>query len=287
MSDSPYIHNVTFEDFQALVIENSFKQPVLVDFWADWCQPCQALMPILSKLADEYNGAFVLAKVNSDEQGELAAQAGVRSLPTVKLFIDGQIVNEFMGALPEGQVRDFLAPYITTQSDVALQEALAAYQQGQPQQALEIMNKALAEDPQNASLKINIAKLVANEGDYESASALMETLSDEQKEQPEARELIAQIKLAGQLKDLGDPAELEQRIEQDANDLEARLEMAQYLAASGQHEAALQLLLEVMQKDASFNDGAARKALLGIFDLLGSDNPLVKTYRRRMMTLLH
>jgi len=287
MSDSPYIHNVTFEDFQALVIENSFKQPVLVDFWADWCQPCQALMPILSKLADEYNGAFVLAKVNSDEQGELAAQAGVRSLPTVKLFIDGQIVNEFMGALPEGQVRDFLAPYITTQSDVALQEALAAYQQGQPQQALEIMNKALAEDPQNASLKINIAKLVANEGDYESASALMETLSDEQKEQPEARELIAQIKLAGQLKDLGDPAELEQRIEQDANDLQARLEMAQYLAASGQHEAALQLLLEVMQKDASFNDGAARKALLGIFDLLGSDNPLVKTYRRRMMTLLH
>jgi putative thioredoxin len=287
MSNSPYIHNVTAEDFQSLVIENSFKQPVLVDFWADWCQPCQALMPVLAKLTEEYNGAFVLAKVNSDEQGELAAQAGVRSLPTVKLFVDGQVANEFMGALPESQVREFLAPYLTTESDIALQNAMAAYQEGKPEDALEIMNKALAEDPQNARLKINIAKMVANEGDYESASALIDTLSDEQKEQPEAKELAAQLKLAGQLKDIGDPAELQQRIEQDADDLEARTQMANYLTASGQYEPALQLLLEVMQKDRAFNDGAARQGLLDLFDILGNDNPLVKTYRRRMFTLLH
>ena len=287
MSDSPFIHNVTAENFQSLVIENSFKQPVLVDFWADWCQPCQALMPILAKLAEEYNGAFVLAKVNSDEQGELAAQAGVRSLPTVKLFVNGQIINEFMGALPEGQVREFLEPYITSATDEVLQQASTAYHEGRHQDALDMHNQALAEDPQNAKLKINIAKMVANNGDYESATALIDTLTDEQKDHPEVRELNAQIKLAGQLADIGDPEELQQRIEQNPDDLEARMQMANYLTASSQYEQALQLLLEVMQKDSAFNDGAARQGLLDLFDMLGNDNPLVKTYRRRMFTLLH
>ncbi len=287
MTDSPFIHDVTAENFQSLVLENSFQQPVLVDFWAEWCQPCQALMPVLAKLAAEFNGAFVLAKVNSDEQGELAAQAGVRSLPTVKLFVDGQIVNEFMGALPEAQVREFLAPYITSESDAVMVDALQAYQEGREQDALDMMNKALAEDPQNAKLKINIAKIVANQGDYESATALIDTLSDAEKDQPEVKELAAQIKLAGQLQDIGDPTELQQRVAEDPDDLDAQMKLSQYLTASGQYEAAIQALLHVMTKDRAFNEGAARQGLLDIFDMLGHENPLVKTYRRRMFTLLH
>lgn len=287
MSDSPFIHNVTAEDFQSLVIENSFKQPVLVDFWAEWCNPCQVLIPILSKLADEYQGAFILAKVNSDEQGELAAQAGVRSLPTVKLFINGQAVNEFMGALPESEVRKFLDQYIQSESDKVLEVAIQAFNEGRQQDALEMLNQALAADPQNAKLKINIARLVANQGDFDSATALIDTLSDDEKGQPEVKELLAQIKLSNQLKDAGDPKELQQRIEQNPDDLDALLKMSNYMTASGEYEAAMELLMKIMQKDSSFNDEAGRKGLLDMFDLLGGDNPLVKSYRRKMFTLLH
>lgn len=287
MSESPFIHQVTMQDFQSLVIDNSFKQPVLVDFWADWCQPCQSLIPVLHKLAEEYNGAFHLAMVNSDEQGELAAQAGVRSLPTVKLFVDGQIVNEFMGAQPESEVRKFLEPYIKTEADTVLDEAIAAYTQGNKDQAMELLNAALAKDPDNAKLKINIAKLVANENDFDSASALIDSLSAEDKELPEAKEIIAHIKLANQLKEAGDPKELQQRIEQNPDDLDALLKMSNYLSASENYEAAIELLFRVMQKDSSFNDGAARKGLLDLFDLLGNDHPLVKASRRKMFTLLH
>lgn len=287
MSDSPYIHNVTAEDFQTVVIENSFKQPVLVDFWAEWCNPCQALIPVLTKLADEFQGAFILAKVNSDEQGELAAQAGVRSLPTVKLFINGQIVDEFMGALPESEVRKFLDKHIQSESDAVVQEAMVAYTEGREQEALEMLNSALASDPQNAGLKINIAKLVANQGDYDSATALIDTLSDEQKDQAEVRELLAQINLANRLKDAGDPKELEQRLQDNPDDLEALLQMSNYNTASGNYETAIEMLLKIMQKDRGFNDDAGRTGLLEIFNLLGNENPLVQKYRRRMFTLLH
>ncbi len=287
MSDSPNIYNVTIEDFESLVIQNSFKQPVLVDFWADWCQPCQSLIPVLHKLAEEYQGAFTLAMVNSDEQGELAAQAGVKSLPTVKLFVDGRMVNEFMGALPESEVKKFLDPYIKTESDQILTAAFQAFGEGKEQEALEMLNTALANDPQNSKLKINIAKLVANQNDFDSAIALINTLSDEEKEQPEVKEILTQIKLANQLKDLGDPAELEQRINDNPDDLDALLQMSTYLNAGGNHEAAIKILMQIMMKDRSFNDGAGQKGLIEIFDMLGGENPLVQTYRRKMFTLLH
>lgn len=287
MSDSPYIHNVTAQDFQTLVIDNSFKQPVLVDFWAEWCNPCQVLIPILSKLADEYKGAFILAKVNSDEQGELAAQAGVRSLPTVKLFVNGQIVDEFMGALPEPEVRKFLDQHIQSESDSTVHEAMVAYSEGREQEALDMLNNALANDPQNAGLKINIAKLVANQGDYDSATALINTLTDEEKDKPEVIEMTAQIKLANQLKDAGDPKELEQRLQENPEDLEALLQMSNYHTASGNYETAIEMLLKIMQKDRTFKDDAGRNGLLDIFNILGNENPLVQKYRRRMFTLLH
>ncbi len=287
MSDSPYILNVTAEDFQTSVIDNSFKQPVLLDFWADWCQPCQALIPVLTKLAEEYNGAFVLAKVNSDEQGELAAQAGVRSLPTVKLVINGQIVNEFMGALPESQVRQFLEPYITTEADTILDEAMQAYEQGKEQDALDMLNQALANDPQNAKLKINIAKLVANQGDHDSATALLDTLSDEQANEPEVKELKAQLKLVNQLKEAGDPNELKQRVEKDPDDLEALLQLSKFMTASGDYQEAMELLIKIMIKDRAYEGGAARQGLIDIFDMLGHDNELVKKYRRKMFSMLH
>ncbi len=287
MSDSPFIHNVTAETFNELVIENSFKQPVLVDFWADWCNPCQALIPVLTKLAEEYNGAFILAKVNSDEQGQLAAQAGVRSLPTVKLFINGQMANEFMGALPESEVRKFLEPYIQSATDSYISEAEVAFQEGREQDAMKILNDALAQDPQNGSLKINIAKLLMMQGNAESAGALIDSLSEDDKKRDEATEIMAQIKLADKLKEAGDPEELKARIQTNPDDLDALLQMSIYLTASGEYQAAMDMLLSIMMKDRKFKEDAGRQGLIDLFELLGGDNALVKAYRRKMFTLLH
>ncbi len=288
MSDSPFVRNVTAETFQQEVIEASFQQPVLVDFWAEWCNPCQMLVPVLTRLAEEYQGAFILAKVNTDEQRELAAQAGVRSLPTVKLFVDGQIVNEFMGALPEAEVRKFLEPYLQGgAANEVLEAAQQAFDSGRDEEGLEILNQALAEDPENATLKFNIARISANRGDYDSAQALLDSLPPEQRDKDEVRELQAQIRLAKELENIGDPNELKQRIEQNPDDLDAQLKMSHYLTAQGQYEAAMELLLNIMKKDRSFGDDAGRKGLLDLFELLGADHPLTKTWRRKMFSLLH
>jgi len=287
MSDSPFVVNVTAETFQQQVIENSFKQPVLADFWAEWCNPCQMLVPVLTKLAEEYRGAFVLAKINTDEQQELAAQAGVRSLPTVKLFVDGQVVNEFMGALPESEVRRFLEPYLKGPADEVIALAEQAFAEGREQEGLDLLNQALADNPDNGKLKIGIARVAAGRGDYDGAQALLDSLSAEDKESDAARELLAQLKVARQLEDIGDPDELQRRIEQNPDDLEAMLKLSHYLTAQAQYEPAMELLLKIMQKDRQFEDDAGRQGLLNLFEILGNEHPLTKTYRRRMFTLLH
>lgn len=157
MSESPYIHNVGMQNFQQLVLEKSMAKPVLVDFWADWCQPCQTIMPMLTKLAEEYGGKFELAKVNADAEQELAAHFGIKSLPTMKLFYQGQLVDERMGALPESEIRAMLDKHIVSETDQLMQAAMSAYQQGQTEAALEMLNQALAKDPDNAELKVTIA----------------------------------------------------------------------------------------------------------------------------------
>ena len=146
MGESPYIHNVGMQNFQHLVLEKSINTPVLVDFWADWCQPCQTIMPMLAKLADEYGGKFELAKVNADEEQELAAHFGIKSLPTMKLFYQGQIVDERLGAVPESDIRAMLDKHIVSESDQFMQAAMLAHQQGQTDKAIELLNHALARE---------------------------------------------------------------------------------------------------------------------------------------------
>jgi putative thioredoxin len=212
MSESPYIHNVGMNNFQQLVLEKSVNKPVLVDFWADWCQPCQTIMPMLAKLAEEYGGKFELAKVNADQEQELAAHFGIKSLPTMKLFYQGQLVDERMGALPESEIRAMLDKHIVSESDKFMQAAMMAYQQGQTDQALEMLNHALANDPENAELKVTIAQMVHAQGDTESAVALLDSLDEEGSKLDAAIKLRAEIKLAAQLADLPSMEEIEKRL---------------------------------------------------------------------------
>jgi len=287
MSESPYIHNVGMQNFQNLVLEKSINKPVLVDFWADWCQPCQTIMPMLAKLAEEYDGKFELAKVNADEEQELAAHFGIKSLPTMKLFYQGQIVDERLGAVPESEIRAMIDKHIVSESDQLIQAAMMAYQQGHTEQALEVLNSALAKDPDNAELKVTIAQMVYREGDSESALALLDSLDDESSKLDNAIKLRAEINLAAQLAGLPDLGEIEQRLAQNPNDLEALLQKSRHLTAQGDYDNAMECLLTIMRTDRGFEDDAGRTSLLELFDMLGGEHPSVQKYRRKLFNLLH
>ncbi len=287
MSESPYIHNVSMQNFQNLVLEKSINKPILVDFWADWCQPCQTIMPMLAKLAEEYAGKFELAKVDADAEQELAAHFGIKSLPTMKLFFKGQVVDERMGAVPESDIRAMLDKHIVSESDQFMQAAMLSYQQGQTEQALEMLNQALAKDPDNAELKITIAQMVQEQGDSESALALLDSLDDAGGKLDSAIKLRAEINMAVQLADLPDLNEIEQRLQQNPGDLEALLQKSRHLTALTDYDNAMECLLTIMRSDRSFEDDAGRNGLLELFDLLGGEHPSVQTYRRKLFTLLH
>lgn len=287
MSESPYIHNVNAQNFQTVVLENSLKVPVLVDFWADWCQPCQTLMPMLAKLAEEYGGKFILAKVNSDEEQDLAAHFGIKSLPTMKLFVDGQIVGEKMGVLPEPEIRAFIDQYITSESDSLMNSANALFEQGNTAEGLALMNQALAKDPTNADLKINMATVVMSQGDKDSALALLDSLSNDDKKKDEAVKLLAAINLSTQLEGIPSMEEIESDLSKDPKNPEALLNKSTHLSAQGEHELAMECLLEIMKSDQQFQDGAARKAMFVLFDMLGGEHPAVQKYRRKLFTLLY
>ena len=287
MIESAYIHNVGAQDFQALVIENSYKQPVLVDFWADWCEPCKSLAPVLSKLAEEYNGKFILAKVDTEKEQELAAHFGVKSLPTMKVIVNGQIAGERVGAIPESEIRALIDPLIISESDKVMAAAMAAQDEGRTQDALDLMNQALANDPASIDLKINIAKLVLLQGDMKSASALLDSLSDEDSKNEEAVKLRAKINMASQLEDLPPMEQIEQSLADNPKDLEALLDKSRHLSASGLYEQAMEILLQIMTIDRQFQDHAGRKGLLALFDMLGGEQEAVQKYRRKLFTLLH
>ncbi|HUV21124.1 MAG TPA: thioredoxin [Gammaproteobacteria bacterium] len=287
MSESPYIHNVSMQNFQNLVLEKSIDKPVLVDFWADWCQPCQTIMPMLAKLAEEYAGKFELAKVNADQEQELAAHFGIKSLPTMKLFFQGKLVDERLGAVAESEIRAMLDKHIVSEAQQYMQAAMLAYDQGQPEQALEMLNLALTRDPDNASIKVTIAELVHAQGDTASAITLLDSLDSEGSKLDAAIKLRAAIKLAEQLAELPALEEVEQRLLQDPLDLEALLFKSRHLTALGDYDNAMACLLTIVRTDRGFEDDIGRVSLLALFDLLGGEHPSVQTCRRKLFTLLH
>lgn len=275
--------DVSANNFSEVVIDGSRKTPVIVDFWAPWCAPCRALTPILEKLAGEYQGKFTLAKINSDENQELAAEFGVRGIPNVKAFVDGKPVDEFSGALPEPLVRKFLERVIPSPAEELRLEARGSYQQTKDAaSALALLTRAIELDPKNERAIIDSAAIMVGLGQFEDAKRLLATLSPLTQMDESVSALRARMDFAASAAAAPDAESLKQRIARDPADLDARLLLANLCVASEDYATALDQLLEIVRRDRSFRDDIARKTMLQVFSLLGNEGDLVSEYRRRL-----
>ncbi len=288
MSDFPFVVDIQdTEHFKLQVMEASKQQPVLVDFWADWCQPCKTLIPMLVKLAEEYKGAFILAKVNADEQQELVAAAGVRNLPTVKLFKDGAIVDEFMGAKTESEIRQFLDAHIDNESQNVIEQALELSESGAHEQALEALKQLNQDDPSNTDVYLATARIYLQSGDLDNCEAVLKALPANIQISDEARKIQDELDFARATKDAPDVSEIVAQLETEPENHELRVQLANQYTVSHQYEKALQELLYILRKDMNFQEGKAKEAMLKIFEILGNQEPIVRKYRTKLATLLY
>jgi putative thioredoxin len=272
------------ENFESDVLERSHEVPVLVDFWAPWCGPCRVLGPVLEKLADEYAGKFVLAKINVDESPSLAGAFGVQGIPAVKLIKDGEIAGEFTGALPEPAVREMLSRYLPSEYDEQADEAAELEEQGKPAEAQAIYQSILDAEPNHPKSLLGLARVLMNAGDRDGALQTLERISPVAEERKLADRMIARLQLQGDQS--ADEATLRQKLAAEPGSIEARFDLAQALAANEKFEEALSEFLNIVKSDRGFRDDGARKAMVQIFDVLPPDDPLIDKYRSELAKVL-
>jgi putative thioredoxin len=289
MSNSPYIFEATMDNFQQDVMEASSRTPILIDVWAEWCAPCKQLMPLLEKLADEYRGGFMLAKVNADQQEQLTGSLGVRSLPTVILVKDGQAIDGFNGALPESEIRKILDKHIEIPEDeeAPYDKAHRLWEEGDVEAALAVLTEMNRNNPEDLKVLIDLAQLKAELGDLETAEQVLESLPPEEKMQHQAKQLAARIKFLKASAELPPVHELEDALDKDPKDPNALHLLALHHILQENNAEAMDLLIRLMQVDSKYKDEVAKTTLIELFDKLGNNNPDVRTYRRKLYTLMH
>lgn len=286
MATDKFVIEVTAENFQEAVVENSQKVPVLLDFWAPWCQPCKSLIPVLHKIAEDFNGALILAKINTEENPELGSHFQIRSIPTVMLVKDGAVVDKFNGALPESGVLEFLKKHgVVNQLDAILEEAKNLSASGDFETLVEILNGALQEYSDNTQIKQELAKGLIRLHKLDEAKSILDLVSDADKMTNEYKALYASLSFSGEVLNADELEKLQEKA--SSGDLEALDKLAMNALTQGEYETGLEYLMQILSKDKSYNNGKSHKTLLDTLALLGNSNPLVATYRRKLFTLLY
>ena len=275
---------VSEASFREHVIERSRERPVVVDFWAAWCGPCRILGPLLEALSEEYGESVQLATVDVDENPGLAQRYGISGIPAVKAFRDGAPVSEFVGALPEEQVRAFFDSLVPTAADRAAEAGASARAEGQSLEARRIFEEALASDPRSEEAALGLAEMLLESG-APAEVARARQLADPFGSNPRARKVEALARLRSAAADL-DEGDLLARIASDGDDAQARYGLGMLLAARGEWRAALDELLATVRLDRGLDDDGGRRAMLEIFAVLGNRHPLSEEYRQRLAAIL-
>ena len=281
---SQHAIDVSSADFDEKVIAASQRVPVIVDFWAPWCQPCRILKPILEKLANEFGGRFLLAKVNSDENQDLAARFGVRGIPAVKAFVGGQPVDEFTGALPEAQVREFIERLIPSPAEPLRMEALALAAGGNLDAARKKLVEAINLDPRNDTSYLDYIALSIEDGSEAAlaeAGELLNVVADRARDRSRVESLQARLRMASAAPQ-ADTAALQAQVTAHPDDHAVRQQLANALALAHDYRGALENLLEIVRRERQWNEDAARKGMLDLFALLAPQSQyedLVREFR--------
>ncbi len=283
------IKNGTTQSFAADVMTASMDRPVIVDFWAPWCGPCKTLTPALEKLVRQARGAVRLVKINIDENQALAAQLRIQSVPTVYAFVGGQPVDGFVGAQPESKLKAFVDNLTQDAGDPladALKQAAAALAANDFKGAAKVFSSVLAQDQGNPKATAGMIRSYVGAGNSVAAKRLIEGLPPEVKANPEVAAALSAVELAEQGKESGDLGKLRAAVTARPDDMQARFDFAVALYGKGQAEAAIDELLHLVRTDRSWNDEAARKQLVKIFEALGFSHPTAVAARRRLSTIL-
>lgn len=290
MSEAPaYIVDVNEANIND-VLQQSTQTPVLLDFWASWCEPCKTMAPILTKIADEYQGKFILAKIDSDASPAIAQQLGVRGLPTLKLVVQGQLVNELTGAQPEATIREMLEPHIGAapegsedEGDAFLQQVARARQMGAYDQAIDALQAAIQEHSERWEYHSALVEVLLDANRIDDAKQVANAIKDDKIK----KGALVRLSFMEWLEEAPDAQTVQARLKEDPEDIEARYYYALHLIMAGHYEPGLDLLLDIMKIDRQFKDDGAKDAMLKAFDLIGSGNPAVSKFRRKLFALLH
>lgn len=290
MTENAFVFDVVgVEQFEQLVVQKSSDKPVLVDFWAQWCAPCKVLMPMLEKITASYQGELLLAKVDCDVEQDIVARLGVQSLPTVVLFKDGKPVDGFTGAQTEADIRTMLSQYVSEpvqDAEDPVQTAQNLFDSGEFAQAEAVLKELLSGDDQQPVALVLFARCLAERGALAEAEAVLNSVTDDEQKYAIAA-VRAQLAFLRQVVELPDMADLKSRLAKNANDDEALLQLSVQQLARQNYQPALDNLLQLFIRNRSFADGAAHKTLLQVFELLGTEHPLVTLYRRRLYQALY
>jgi len=284
---SPYVFDASAENFRTLVLENSDKGPVLVNYWSPRAGPCLMLMPRLVRLATEFSGRFLLVMLNTDELGQLARDHGVASIPTVKVFRRGHAVDTLRGAESETVLREFITRHVAREADAKYTAAILAYQRGDLDRAVTQAAEAALAEPDNPRLALDLVKLLVLQRRYAQADELLKSLPAETRGLPEVRHISAHVNLIRSAQDAPPPETLMNAIAADPDDLEARYRLSAVMLTQDEYEMAMTQLLEIIRRDSAFQDHAGHDGLLAIFTLLGENDERVLRYRALLNKITH
>ncbi|MEZ5603851.1 MAG: thioredoxin [Burkholderiaceae bacterium] len=278
--------DTTLERFKADVIDASMQTPVVLDFWAPWCGPCKTLGPMLEKLEQQYGGRFRLVKVDTDAQPELAQHFRIRSIPTVFGIVNGQPVDQFQGAVPESQLREFIDRLLPNPGDIELEQAMQAAERGDTAAAVGHLQKALASDPANDGARLMYAQLLLQDNDAGAAQAQLAHLSAQSLQDPEVQALVERVRRQVTEGAEPPPVELLNAVAEKPDDLQARLDLARHYIGQKTWAPALEQLLEIVRRDRAFGDDVGRKTMIEVFGLASAQPELVSEWRRRLSSVL-
>ncbi len=288
-----HVSDTSTATFAKDVLEESRRQPVLVDFWAPWCGPCKQLTPVLEKVVNESGGRVKLVKMNIDDHPTIPGQLGIQSIPAVIAFLDGRPMDGFMGAIPESQVRQFIDKVAgpegadaAAEIESVLAEADTLLSGGDVQGAAQLFGAVLQADPENTKAAAGMMQCLIALGEEGRAGQMLASLPEELAKDPAIQAVALKLEQIAEARKLGDPVALEHALAQNPDDHEARLKLAKILNVQGQRGEAADHLLTIMRKDRTFDDDGARRQLLEFFEVWGPKDPATISARRRLSSIL-